>query len=122
MRKFLKFTETNSWEGETWDVYCLLLDEEQENLAERFVEDWNSKEGPNRSGDYAASIEEMEIEDVDAICANKRVGYYDTPEWFDLPGKAMTTMEQVIDAIENWQEGDGRIDWDDYFYKLAMFY
>lgn len=123
MTAYMRFSEHCSWEGESWDVYSKLESEEQRSLAERFVDLWNDREiGPHRSSCYKVRICEMPAGEVQALCDSAREGYYDSIMEVEMGDEVMDAIENVIEIIEDWEDSDGPVDWDEYLYKLKLFF
>jgi hypothetical protein len=65
MLEYFKFTETNEWEGETWNFYVPLT-EEQEARVRELIAPGDEHESP-----YSLSTERVTDEEVDDLMATR---------------------------------------------------
>lgn len=73
MKKYIRFTERNDWEGETWHFYLEYNDPIDEKAAEMI--DKKIKAGKNRSS-YSIDLKKKYTEnEVDNLVKTSRCGY-----------------------------------------------
>lgn len=96
MRKFIKFTEFNDWEGETWNFYIL-----KEGNYEALLELKHLLEATEMTDEFAVFDSDVPENTVDVMCnaGNKGSRNSYIPEYNKLEGKL-----DVSDLIPDYKK------------------
>lgn len=71
MKKCYRFTEYNDWEGETWNCYIDMTEEEYSELSSLI----------SNNSSYKLSEQEYDADTVNTLVNNATSGYYDSDEY-----------------------------------------
>lgn len=131
-KQYLKFTETNPWEGETWTVYTPLDDPSDLSLAKELTSyDYPGQyefEIVNAHPDQLRQLEAFS-DSYDDADLDEGSGYYPSIQFIPMTSPIKSKLQELADFMGNMRQDRDKPDddhkslqgIDDRLYKLGIF-